>query len=108
MLCIAVQTGLQELGGAFEMRDISLAESIYHQALEEWKDDYHQYHEECWVAMHDAQQSLQALLEEFGETRSWFDTDEEKLLRQHPLEMQRRLWLFKWRLQKATAKGFQP
>lgn len=88
MICLEVVAMLADLERAFARRDVQVAELIFFPDLEgSWREGDHDFHPECDRVLWDAQQSLQALLEEFGESRWWFlPEDYRKLLLQFTTE----------------------
>jgi len=88
VICPEVVTMLIRLKRAFAVRDIEAAEGIFFPVLDgSWRGGDHDFHRECARVINDAQDSLQALLEEMSESRWWFlPGDYRKLLRQFTTE----------------------
>lgn len=75
MICAEIQEVLTDLERAFAQRDIPRAELIFFPdpgSGWNWRESGHDSHGECILVLSDAESSLQALLEEVGEARSWF------------------------------------
>jgi len=105
VICPEVVTMLADLERAFAIRDVQVVELIFFPDLDgsSWREGDHDFHPECSRVIADAQDSLQAVLEETGESRWWFlPGDYRKLFREFTPEEAVRLLVLHQRLRQRS------